>query len=248
MTAPKGSGGPPTEPGVYWAQPVYVSPPQPWRPMRVCFDPDEPGEMFAYSYGSATPWELNELNWGDAVRYANSPNESEPAPPTPDESKPLPGEVSTAECSEMEIAWANAEGRMRVTKDGLGFIRRPAAAEPALPTDGPTHVVHHVTCPVHEDQIAELRRAFASLAAHYIMRIGGEYAAEEDAKFAKLVEAGHPSREDCDAECGECSICAWRDCEFRDVMHYHHDGCPSCDVEVDAALATQEPPAKEPKP
>lgn len=40
----------------------------------------------------------------------------------------------------------------------------------------------------------------------------------------------HPTRDACDAEGGECSICAWRDCPHHEPMHYHHDGCPACDV------------------
>ena len=33
--------------------------------------------------------------------------------------------VSSAECSEVEIAFANSEGRMCILESGLGFIRRP---------------------------------------------------------------------------------------------------------------------------
>ena len=38
---------------------------------------------------------------------------------------------------------------------------------------------------------------------------------------------GHPSRDDCDEDCGEYVICGVRDCPLHDPLHYHHDGCPS---------------------
>lgn len=28
----------------------------------------------------------------------------------------------------------------------------------------------------------------------------------------------------------ECSVCAVRDCPHREPLHYHHDGCPACDI------------------
>lgn len=39
---------------------------------------------------------------------------------------------------------------------------------------------------------------------------------------------GHKDGECCDADCGECGICAVLDCPHGDPLHYHHDGCPSC--------------------
>jgi hypothetical protein len=36
----------------------------------------------------------------------------------------------------------------------------------------------------------------------------------------------HPATNDCPDM--ECAYCAARDCPFRDMFHYHHDGCPSC--------------------
>lgn len=37
----------------------------------------------------------------------------------------------------------------------------------------------------------------------------------------------HPPTDECpDMECG---LCAKRDCPQKDVFHFHHDGCPSCD-------------------
>jgi hypothetical protein len=41
--------------------------------------------------------------------------------------EPLPGEVPSSQCSEMEIVFARAEGRLRVTERGLGFVLRPKA-------------------------------------------------------------------------------------------------------------------------
>lgn len=42
-------------------------------------------------------------------------------------------------------------------------IPTPDESEPAPPTDGATHVVHHMTCPVHEDQIAEFEATIEGL-------------------------------------------------------------------------------------
>lgn len=28
----------------------------------------------------------------------------------------------------------------------------------------------------------------------------------------------------------ECSVCAVRTCPERDILHFHHDGCPSCET------------------
>lgn len=41
----------------------------------------------------------------------------------------------------------------------------------------------------------------------------------------------------CEAESGECSLCAILDCPHADPMHYHHDGCPSCWSETQDAKA-----------
>lgn len=41
--------------------------------------------------------------------------------------------------------------------------------------------------------------------------------------------ANHISTDQCpDVECELCSI---RDCPYHDLIHYHHDGCPSCSLE-----------------
>ena len=32
----------------------------------------------------------------------------------------------------------------------------------------------------------------------------------------------------CEADGGECSICAVLDCPEGEPLHYHHDGCPAC--------------------
>lgn len=38
----------------------------------------------------------------------------------------------------------------------------------------------------------------------------------------------HPPTQTCDDM--ECMICSVRDCPQNDPMHYHHDGCPSCEA------------------
>jgi len=38
----------------------------------------------------------------------------------------------------------------------------------------------------------------------------------------------HPDWQACDID--ECTICAVRDCPYDEPLHYHHDGCPSCDT------------------
>lgn len=40
----------------------------------------------------------------------------------------------------------------------------------------------------------------------------------------------HPKTEKCPDM--ECSLCAERDCPFGEPLHYHHDGCPCCDMEI----------------
>jgi hypothetical protein len=32
----------------------------------------------------------------------------------------------------------------------------------------------------------------------------------------------------CDKEGGECSVCSAIVCPHKDILHFHHDGCPSC--------------------
>jgi len=41
----------------------------------------------------------------------------------------------------------------------------------------------------------------------------------------------------CDKDNGECGECGRIICPHKDPMHFHHDGCPSCSDEDDAALA-----------
>lgn len=31
----------------------------------------------------------------------------------------------------------------------------------------------------------------------------------------------------------ECEECSKRDCPHKDPLHYHHDGCPSCEFSDD---------------
>lgn len=50
------------------------------------------------------------------------------------------------------------------------------------------------------------------------------------------VIASHPPTGDCDD--AECTVCAVRDCPFREPFHYHHDGCPACYVHSAPAAAT----------
>lgn len=45
----------------------------------------------------------------------------------------------------------------------------------------------------------------------------------------------HPPFEECAAKGTECLYCGVRDCPHKEPLHYHHDGCPSCGVEVSDA-------------
>jgi|WetSurMetagenome_2_1015567.scaffolds.fasta_scaffold42505_10 hypothetical protein len=50
----------------------------------------------------------------------------------------------------------------------------------------------------------------------------------EPIDFEKEVK-NHPKLKDCElGEAGECIICGYRDCPFKEPFHYHHDGCPAC--------------------
>lgn len=42
------------------------------------------------------------------------------------------------------------------------------------------------------------------------------------------MDQSHPAAEVCDID--ECMICARRDCPRGEPLHYHHDGCPCCDM------------------
>lgn len=55
---------------------------------------------------------------------------------------------------------------------------------------------------------------------------------------------GHPSLDACDVD--ECSVCAVRDCPAAEFMHYHHDGCPACDMPAPAASAPPTVPSEPP--
>jgi hypothetical protein len=37
----------------------------------------------------------------------------------------------------------------------------------------------------------------------------------------------------CEKENGECSGCARIICPYNDELHFHHDGCPSCEQDHD---------------
>jgi hypothetical protein len=41
------------------------------------------------------------------------------------------------------------------------------------------------------------------------------------------LRAGHPPASECPED--ECMVCSMRDCPHSDPLHYHHDGCGSCD-------------------
>jgi len=45
----------------------------------------------------------------------------------------------------------------------------------------------------------------------------------------------------CDKEGGECSECSKIICPHKDEMHFHHDGCPSCEYEYQKALRERKP-------
>ncbi len=36
-----------------------------------------------------------------------------------------------------------------------------------------------------------------------------------------------------DRDNGECMACSVRDCPYDEPLHWHHDGCPSCDHRSD---------------
>lgn len=55
-----------------------------------------------------------------------------------------------------------------------------------------------------------------------LSKIDEEYA--EQLLITALIN--HPELSDCKDP--ECSICGFINCPFEDVLHYHHDGCPSC--------------------
>lgn len=45
------------------------------------------------------------------------------------------------------------------------------------------------------------------------------------------------------AECNdaECLTCGKRDCPQHDPLHYHHDGCPSCWIELQRQVDNPDP-------
>ena len=48
------------------------------------------------------------------------------------------------------------------------------------------------------------------------------------------------SEECCEAAGGECSLCSVLDCPGNEPLHYHHDGCPHCDMPEETADATRD--------
>jgi hypothetical protein len=35
----------------------------------------------------------------------------------------------------------------------------------------------------------------------------------------------------CDKDGGECHVCSQIVCPHKDPLHFHHDGCPSCETQ-----------------
>ena len=58
----------------------------------------------------------------------------------------------------------------------------------------------------------------------YLANSGQDTEADED--IAEMIAAHESLDALCDDE--DCFFCAWRACPHRCVLHYHHDGCPSC--------------------
>jgi hypothetical protein len=57
-------------------------------------------------------------------------------------------------------------------------------------------------------------------------------------------EKNHPKREDCPID--ECLDCGFRDCVYKEPLHYHHDGCPACSLPPVGVTARDAPLPKEP--
>jgi len=47
-------------------------------------------------------------------------------------------------------------------------------------------------------------------------------------EFRRLSRIADELLNHCDKEQGECSVCGRIVCPFKDPLHFHHDGCPSC--------------------
>lgn len=57
------------------------------------------------------------------------------------------------------------------------------------------------------------------------------------AALAVLIESGYAHISELDVHLracpdSECSTCAYLICPYREALHFHHDGCPSCDDPV----------------
>lgn len=46
----------------------------------------------------------------------------------------------------------------------------------------------------------------------------------------QVVGHGGAHTADCNDDGGECGLCAVYDCPHQEILHYHHDGCPCCDL------------------
>jgi hypothetical protein len=64
--------------------------------------------------------------------------------------------------------------------------------------------------------------------AHCYIHSNREMREDENFNICEKCIRNHPSLNNCQ-DC-ECMVCGVRDCPGRAAEHYHHDGCPVCDV------------------
>ena len=53
--------------------------------------------------------------------------------------------------------------------------------------------------------------------------------ADKASGFVRMHEQINELLKHCNKDGGECFICSTIICPFKDELHFHHDGCPSCD-------------------
>lgn len=72
------------------------------------------------------------------------------------------------------------------------------------------------------------------------LSVGTEVVAEVDAKDAAIaalkaklseLDIAHRGGNLSDCPVHECDMCGILDCPRSEPLHYHHDGCPACDME-----------------